>query len=142
MLFLFFGESLILITFSYSTLIDLIPSSSFTTIRSHMFFNTHSGNAMLSEAIAFFILFFMIAATTFLVNLRYPLLYSYFRATALTDFLALIIVSFAFWPTISSFSYPTIVFIITIGLRYTQVTKAYFGVSINVFRTLKNYILI
>lgn len=61
-----------------------------------MFFNTHSGNALLSEAIAFFIAFFTVAAITFLLNLRYPLLYSYARATALTDFIALIIVSFAF----------------------------------------------
>lgn len=138
--FFFFGESLILITFNYSTLVDLIPSSCFTTIRSHMFFNTHSGNAKLSEAISFFIAFFTIAAAAFLLNLRYPLLYSYARATALTDLIVLIIVSCAFWPVLSSFSYVTIIVIIAVGFRHTATTRAYFAMWIYVVRSIKNYI--
>lgn len=92
-----------------------------------MFFNTHSSNALLSEAIVFFIAFFTVAAVVLLLNLRYPLLYSYARATALTDFIALLIVSFAFWPMLSPFSYPTIVVIIGIGFRYVKPLRAYFG---------------
>ena len=57
--FFFFGESLLLFTFNYNTLIDLIPSSFFTFIKSHVIYMTLSSNSFLGDTI-FFLYYFLL----------------------------------------------------------------------------------
>jgi hypothetical protein len=83
--FFFFGESLLLLTLNYNTLIDLIPSSFFTLTKTHMIFMTFSSNVYLGDTIFYFILFFTSAAFTFLLTLRYTHFYSYHYATVCLD---------------------------------------------------------
>lgn len=95
--FFFFGEALILITFNYNTLVDLIPSGFFNLTKSHVIFGTYSSNALISDIVFFYIVFFTTAAAAFLLNLRYTFTYSYTRVTATLDLLSTAIV-LAFFP--------------------------------------------
>jgi hypothetical protein len=105
--FFFFGESLLLLTFNYNTLTDLIPSSFFVFTKSHVIFNTFSSSMFIGDTVFFFIIFFTTSAVAFLLNLRYAFSYSYTRATAIIDILAcLIILSF----------FPTLLFILLIAV--------------------------
>jgi hypothetical protein len=97
--FFFFGESLLLLTFNYNTLTDLIPSSFFVFTKSHIIFNTFSSSMYVSDTIFFFIVFFTTAAMAFLLNLRYSFAYSYTRTTALIDLLSCFVI-LTFFPTI------------------------------------------
>lgn len=97
--FFFFGESLLLLTFNYNTLTDLIPSSFFVFTKSHIIFNTFSSSMYISDTIFFFIVFFTTAAMAFLLNLRYAFSYSYTRTTAIIDLLSCFII-LTFFPTI------------------------------------------
>lgn len=96
--FFFFGESLLLITFNYNTLADLIPSGFFVFIKSHAIFMTDSGNAFLGDAIFFFILFFSTSAASFLFNLKYTYAYSYTKSTSLVDITTVVAVCYFFSP--------------------------------------------
>lgn len=97
--FFFFGESLLLITFNYNTLTDLIPSGFFVFTKSHVIFMTDSSSALLGEIVFFFILFFTTTAVAFLVNLKYSYSYTYNRTTSLVDLIscALILYFFSSW---------------------------------------------
>ena len=93
--FFFFGESLLLLTFNYNTLTDLIPSGFFVFTKSHVIFNTFSSSTFIGDTIFFFIVFFTTSAIAFLLNLRYSFTYSYTRATSVIDVVScLIILSF------------------------------------------------
>ena len=93
--FFFFGESLLLLTFNYNTLTDLIPSGFFVFTKSHVIFNTFSSSTFIGDTIFFFIVFFTTSAIAFLLNLRYTFTYSYTRATSVIDVVScLIILSF------------------------------------------------
>jgi hypothetical protein len=92
--FFFFGESLLLITFNYNTLTDLIPSSFFTFIKTHVIFMTSSNNAFIGDTVLFLILFFSTAAAAFLLNLRFAHSYSYTRETAVIDLVAVLVILF------------------------------------------------
>ena len=94
--FFFFGESLLLITFNYNTLTDLIPSSFFTFVKAHVIFMTSSNNAFIGDTVLFLILFFSVAAATFLLNLRYVHSYSYLRVTSTLDLAAVSLILY-FW---------------------------------------------
>jgi len=94
--FFFFGEALLLITFNYNTLTDLIPSSFFVFVKSHAIFMTSSSSAILSDTIFFFILFFSIASASFLLNLKYTYTYYYTRSTSLIDITAALCVLYCF----------------------------------------------
>jgi hypothetical protein len=94
--FFFFGESLLLLTFNYNTLIDLIPSSFFVFTKSHVIFNTFSSSSLVGDSIFFFIIFFSSAAFAFLVNLRFTFSYGYTRVTALIDLLVCLAISYFF----------------------------------------------
>jgi hypothetical protein len=94
--FFFFGESLLLMTFNYNTLADLIPSGVFVFVKSHAIFMTDSGNAFLGDAIFFFILFFSTSAASFLFNLKYTHTYSYSKSTSLVDITAVLSVCYFF----------------------------------------------
>jgi hypothetical protein len=99
--FFFFGESLLLLTFNFNTLTDLIPSGFFVFTKSHVIFNTFSSSAFVGDAIFFFIVFFTASAVAFLLNLRYSFSYSYSRSTAVIDLLACITVLTFFPYTLS-----------------------------------------
>ena len=90
--FFFFGESLLLLTFNYNTLTDLIPSGFFVFIKSHVIFAVDLSGAYLNEVIFFFILFFSTTAFTFLMNLKYTYTYGYLRSASLLDALALVVI--------------------------------------------------
>lgn len=94
--FFFFGESLLLITFNYNTLVDLIPSSFFVFTKSHIVFQTFSSTMALGDSIFFFIVFFSVAAFTFLANLRFTFSYQYTRVTGLLDILAFSLIASQF----------------------------------------------
>ena len=97
--FFFFGESLLLLTFNYNTLTDLIPSGFFVFTKSHVIFNTFSSSAFVGDTIFFFIMFFTSAAIGFLLNLRYSFSYSYTKQTATIDLLITLVVLY-FFPTL------------------------------------------
>lgn len=132
--FFFFGESLMLITFNYSTLIDLIPSSSFTTIKSHILFYTYSSNASLGNLITFFIIFFTISAVVFLINIRFPFSYTYSKTNVKLDLIALLVIWCAYWPLLSTLSYPVIIAIFILAFRYTAFMRTYVAMGLNVVR--------
>ena len=90
--FFFFGESLLLLTFNYNTLTDLIPSSFFVFTKSHVIFNTFSSSAFIGDTIFFFIVFFTTSAISFLLNLRYSFTYLYTRSTSVIDILSCVII--------------------------------------------------
>ena len=96
--FFFFGESLLLLTFNYNTLVDLIPSGFFVFTKSHAVFMTHSSNALLGDTIFFFILFFTTTAGAFLLNLKYTYTYSYTKLTAFVDLASCLLVLYFFSP--------------------------------------------
>lgn len=96
--FFFFGESLLLLTFNYNTLVDLIPSGFFVFTKSHAVFMTDSSNAFLGDTIFFFILFFTTTAGAFLLNLKYTYTYSYTRLTALVDLTSCTLILYFFSP--------------------------------------------
>jgi hypothetical protein len=94
--FLFFGELLLLVTFNYNTISDLIPSSFFTTIKTHVIFFLDNSSALLSSVILFYILFFSLCAFLFLLNLRYTFHYHYFRKLNLLDLVLVILLLMLF----------------------------------------------
>ena len=96
--FFFFGEFLLLITFNYNTLTELIPSSFFTTTKSHVIFLLDNSNTYLGDTIFFFIIFFTTSALLFLLNLRYTFGYSYFRSVSLFDGLLVLVTIYLFSP--------------------------------------------
>ena len=97
--FFFFGESLLLLTFNYNTLTDLIPSSFFVFTKSHVIFNTFSSSALVGDTIFFFIVFFSASAFAFLTNLRFTFAYSYTRITSVIDLLVCLVIA-SFFPSI------------------------------------------
>lgn len=90
--FFFFGESLLLLTFNYNSLTDLIPSSFFTFVKSHVIYMTFSSNMFLGDSIFFFILFFSTSSAVFLLNLRYTHAYNYIQRTSFIDLLAVLLI--------------------------------------------------
>ncbi len=94
--FFFFGESLLLITFNFNTLSDLIPSSFFMTLKSHVIFFLDNGNMFLGDIIFFYIIFFTTSAFLFLLNLRYMSSYHYFSNLWYFDTIFLVITLFLF----------------------------------------------
>lgn len=96
--FFFFGESLLLLTFNYNTLTDLIPSGFFLFSKAHIIFMTDSSNALLGDTIFFFILFFTTSSFAFLFNLRYTTSYNYLHRTAVIDCFATLLILAAFNP--------------------------------------------
>lgn len=77
--FLFFGEILILLTFNYNTLTDLIPSNFFMSTKSHVIFFLQSNSTDLGDTIFLYILFFTTCSLLFLLNLRYTFNYEFFE---------------------------------------------------------------
>jgi len=89
--FFFFGEILLLLTFNYNTLTDLIPSNFFMFTKSHVIFLMDNGNAYLNDVIFFYILFFTTCSLLFLLNLRYTFNYQFFQHQFVIDILFIIV---------------------------------------------------
>lgn len=89
--FFFFGEILLLLTFNYNTLTDLIPSNFFMFTKSHVIFLMDNGNAYLNDVIFFYILFFTTCSLLFLLNLRYTFNYQFFQHQFLIDIIFIIV---------------------------------------------------
>jgi len=89
--FFFFGEILLLLTFNYNNLTDLIPSNFFMFTKSHVIFLMDNGNAYLNDVIFFYILFFTTCSILFLLNLRYSFNYNFFQHQFLIDTLFILI---------------------------------------------------
>ena len=102
--FFFFGEFLLLLTFNYNNLTDLIPSNFFMSTKSHVVFLLDNSNAFLNEVIFFYIIFFTTCSLLFLLNLRYSFNDNYFRHQYLIDRLFLIITLILFEPWIIFFA--------------------------------------
>ena len=85
--FFFFGELLLLLTFNYNNLTDLIPSSYFNIIKTHVIFLTDNGSSYLNSIIFFYILFFTTCSLLFLFNLKYSFNYSFFKYQFILDLL-------------------------------------------------------
>jgi hypothetical protein len=83
--FFFFGELLLLLTFNFNNLTDLIPSSYFVFIKTHVIFLTDNSSSYLNNIIFFYILFFTTNSLLFLLNLRYSFQYNYFSHQYLID---------------------------------------------------------
>ena len=96
--FFFFGEILLLLTFNYNTLTDLIPSNFFMSTKSHVIFLLQNGSAYLNEVIFFYILFFTVCALLFLLNLRYSFNYNFFDHQWRIDLCFLISIVYLFCP--------------------------------------------
>lgn len=77
--FFFFGEFLLLLTFNFNTVIDVIPSNFFMSTKSHVIFLLNNGNSYLNSIIFFYIIFFTSASFSFLLNLRMSFSYNFFR---------------------------------------------------------------
>lgn len=89
--FFFFGEILLLLTFNFNTLTDLIPSNFFMFTKSHVIFLMDNGNAYLNDVIFFYILFFTTCSLLFLLNLRYSFNYQFFQHQFLIDIIFIIV---------------------------------------------------
>lgn len=98
--FFFFGESLLLLTFNYNNLTDLIPSNFFMSTKSHVIFLLDNSNAYLNEVILFYIIFFTMCSFTFLLNLRYTFNDNYFKHQYLIDMILMVITFVLFQPWI------------------------------------------
>jgi hypothetical protein len=73
------GEFLILITFNYNTVTDLISSNFFMSTKNHVIFFLKNTNTELGDTIFLYILFFTTCALLFLLNLRYSFNYEFFE---------------------------------------------------------------
>lgn len=85
--FFFFGESLLLVTFNFSTTVDTVTSSSFFTIKHHPFTYMSTFSATLMYHITFYIVFLTTSAILYLVNLNYSYNYNYFKQTFIITWL-------------------------------------------------------
>jgi len=94
--FFFFGEFLLLLTFNFNNLNDLIPSGFFNFIKTHVIFLLDNGTASLNNTIFFYILFFTSCSFIFLLNLKYTMNASYWFNTYVTDLLFILITIYLF----------------------------------------------
>jgi len=85
--FFFFGESLLLILFNFTTLTDSISSHSFFIFKSHILFFLNTSSVYLSNTIMFYIIFFTTCSFIFLLNLRYTFNYFYLKNLWFFDFI-------------------------------------------------------
>lgn len=77
--FFFFGESLLLITFNFSSVIDTITSSSFFTFKQHAIFFINTASLKLNTHLFIYILCMTLFSFTYLFNLSYSCNYYYFK---------------------------------------------------------------
>ena len=83
--FFFYGETLLLIVFNYSTPIDTISSSSFLTLKQHVIFFLTTTPTKLISFVNFYIFVLTSSAFLYLTNLNYSYNYTYFRLSSLNS---------------------------------------------------------
>jgi len=76
--FFFFGESLLLLTFNYSSLVDLISSASFFSVKHHFIFYIHSVSTSMMRSLEFYIFLLMVYSFIYLMLLFIKPNYRYF----------------------------------------------------------------
>ena len=91
-----FGDFFLSLMFNYNTLVDTIPSSCFTFIKTHTIFMTESSNVFLSNTLFIFIVFLFMSACLFLINLRLTFNYNYFRLNYYQELAFLLLVMYLF----------------------------------------------
>lgn len=79
--FFFYGETLLLIVFNYSTPVDTITSSAFFTIKQHVIFLLTTTPHKLITYINFYIFLLTSCAFFYMMNLNYSYNYNYFRTS-------------------------------------------------------------
>ena len=89
--FFFFGESLLLVLFNYSTPIDTIVSSNFLVIKQHVIFFIQSSSSKLIKYINFFIFFLTLNSFAYMINLNYSYSYRYFLNSTLNSILIILL---------------------------------------------------
>ena len=96
--FFFFGETLLLVTFNYSTTVDTITSSSFFIIKQHPFTYMSTFSTTLMYHVTFYIVFLTTSAILYLINLNYSYNYKYFRQSFVITYLPVLsLVWFVFY---------------------------------------------
>lgn len=85
--FFFFGESLLLLTFNFTTPVDAINSFSFFSLKQHVIFMTSGLSASLLSSISFYIYFLTTSAFLYLVNINFITSYVYYWCSTITIFL-------------------------------------------------------
>ena len=101
--FFFFGESLLMILFNFSTLTDSINADYFMIFKNHTVFYLNNASFNLSNTIMFYILFFTSCSFTFLLNLRYTFNYYYINSIWFFDLFFLLILSYLYFNNIFFF---------------------------------------
>ena len=90
--FFFYGETLLLIVFNYSTPVDTITSSAFFTIKQHVIFLLTTTPHKLITYINFYIFLLTSCAFCYIINLNYSYNYNYFRASTINSGLVYVVV--------------------------------------------------
>lgn len=83
--FFFFGETLLVLLFNYSTISDSISGSYFLTFKNYTIFNVTTSSSALSSSIMFYIIFFTTCSFLFLLNIKYTFNYNYLNDSLLLD---------------------------------------------------------
>ena len=92
--FFFFGESLLLVLFNYSTPIDSIESANFLVIKQHVVFFINTSSTQLLKYINFFIFFLTLNSFFYMMNLVYSYNYRYFLYSTINSTLIIILLYF------------------------------------------------
>lgn len=95
--FFFFGETLLLILFNFSTVTDSIYANYFVSFKTHVIFSLSTSSSFLSNNVMFYIIFFTSSAFIFLLNMRYTFNYLYLNSIWFLDFFFLIIFIYLFF---------------------------------------------
>lgn len=94
--FFFFGESLLMILFNFSTITDSVYSDYFFLFKHHTIFSLTTLSSFLSDTIMFYIIFFTTCSFIFLLNLRYTFNYFYLNNLWFFDLIFITILLFLF----------------------------------------------
>jgi hypothetical protein len=94
--FFFFGESLLMILFNFSTVTDSISSDYFMFFKNHTIFSLNQSSSYLSSTIMFYIIFFTSCSFIFLLNMRYNFNYFYLNSVWLFDIFFLFVLIFLY----------------------------------------------
>ena len=95
--FFFFGESLLMLLFNFSTITDAVSSDYFFMFKNHNIFSLHYFSTNLSNIIMFYIIFFTSSSFIFLLNMRYNFNYFYLNSVFFFDILFLLFIFYLFF---------------------------------------------
>ena len=101
--FFFWGESLLLIVFNFSSLTDTINSNFFFLLKNHIVFFLNVSSTKVSSVITFYITFFTLASLLFLLNLRISFNFNYFANIYKFDLIFVLISGYIFFKWIVFF---------------------------------------